>query len=392
MQFDPLSPEFRLNPYPTYDMLRQHAPVFFWDRWQFYFLSRYDDCATLLRDNRLGRGSINEEHAPESQKDLLRLQKDWMLLKDPPDHTRLRNLVFKAFTPRMVEQLRNTIQAITDRLLDEVQEKGELDLMAALAYPLPVTVIAEMLGIPRDDQDQFHDWSNALARSLDLTDDTAVYDEASQAAADFTDYLADLAEQRRRQPQNDLLSALVAVEDEGEHLTANELYATSSLLFVAGHETTINLIGNGMLALLRHPDQLALLRENSGLMKTAVEELLRYDSPVQMTSRMALADIEYKEHTFKRGTQVAFLLGAANHDPKRFEKPSQLDITRQKNQHLSFGGGIHYCLGAPLARLEGEIALTTLLRRMPNLQLATEAPEYGDNYLLRGLKSLPLTF
>jgi cytochrome P450 len=392
MQFDPLSPEFRLNPYPTYDMLRQHAPVFFWDRWQFYFLSRYDDCATLLRDNRLGRGSINEEHAPESQKDLLRLQKDWMLLKDPPDHTRLRNLVFKAFTPRMVEQLRNTIQAITDRLLDEVQEKGELDLMAALAYPLPVTVIAEMLGIPRDDQDQFHDWSNALARSLDLTDDTAVYDEASQAAADFTDYLADLAEQRRRQPQNDLLSALVAVEDEGEHLTANELYATSSLLFVAGHETTINLIGNGMLALLRHPDQLALLRENSGLMKTAVEELLRYDSPVQMTSRMALADIEYKEHTFKRGTQVAFLLGAANHDPERFEKPSQLDITRQKNQHLSFGGGIHYCLGAPLARLEGEIALTTLLRRMPNLQLATEAPEYGDNYLLRGLKSLPLTF
>jgi cytochrome P450 len=392
MQFDPLSPEFRLNPYPTYDMLRQHAPVFFWDRWQFYFLSRYDDCATLLRDNLLGRGSINEEHAPESQKDLLRLQKDWMLLKDPPDHTRLRNLVFKAFTPRMVEQLRNTIQAITDRLLDEVQEKGELDLMAALAYPLPVTVIAEMLGIPRDDQDQFHDWSNALARSLDLTDDTAVYDEASQAAADFTDYLADLAEQRRRQPQNDLLSALVAVENEGEHLTANELYATSSLLFVAGHETTINLIGNGMLALLRHPDQLALLRENSGLMKTAVEELLRYDSPVQMTSRMALADIEYKEHTFKRGTQVAFLLGAANHDPERFEKPSQLDITRQKNQHLSFGGGIHYCLGAPLARLEGEIALTTLLRRMPNLQLATEAPEYGDNYLLRGLKSLPLTF
>jgi cytochrome P450 len=314
------------------------------------------------------------------------------LLKDPPDHTRLRNLVFKAFTPRMVEQLRNTIQAITDRLLDEVQEKGELDLMAALAYPLPVTVIAEMLGIPRDDQDQFHDWSNALARSLDLTDDTAVYDEASQAAADFTDYLADLAEQRRRQPQNDLLSALVAVEDEGEHLTANELYATSSLLFVAGHETTINLIGNGMLALLRHPDQLALLRENSGLMKTAVEELLRYDSPVQMTSRMALADIEYKEHTFKRGMQVAFLLGAANHDPERFEKPSQLDITRQKNQHLSFGGGIHYCLGAPLARLEGEIALTTLLRRMPNLQLATEAPEHGDNYLLRGLKSLPLTF
>ena len=393
MQFDPLSPEFRLNPYPAYDMLRQHAPIFFWDTWRFYFLSRYDDCAALLRDNRLGQGEINEDWSPpESQKDLIRLQKDWMLLKDPPDHTRLRGLVFKAFTPRMVEQLRDTIQAITDRLLDEVQDKGEMDLMSALAYPLPVTVIAEMLGIPGDDQDQFHEWSNALARSLDLTDVQAIYDKASAAAAVFTEYLADLAEQRRRQPQNDLLSALVAVEDEGEHLTANELYATSSLLFVAGHETTINLIGNGTLALLRHPEQLALLQENSGLMKTAVEEVLRYDSPVQMTSRMALEEIEYKGHTFKRGTQVAFLLGAANHDPERFENPGQLDIRRQKNQHLSFGGGIHYCLGAPLARLEGEIALTTLLRRMPNLQLATETPEYTDNYLLRGLKSLPLTF
>lgn len=393
MQFDPLSPEFRLNPYPVYDMLRQHAPIFFWENWRFYFLSRYDDCAALLRDNRLGQGEFNEDWSPpESQKDLIRLQKDWMLLKDPPDHTRLRGLVFKAFTPRMVEQLRDTIQAITDRLLDEVQDKGEMDLMAALAYPLPVTVIAEMLGIPRHDQDQFHEWSNALARSLDLTDVTAVYDKASEAAAVFTEYLADLAEQRRRQPQNDLLSALVAVENEGEHLTANELYATSSLLFVAGHETTINLIGNGTLALLRHPDQLALLKENGGVMKTAVEELLRYDSPVQMTSRMALEDITYKGHTFKRGTQVGFLLGAANHDPERFENPGQLDITRQKNQHLSFGGGIHYCLGAPLARLEGEIALTTLLRRMPDLQLATETPEYGDNYLLRGLKSLPLTF
>jgi cytochrome P450 len=227
---------------------------------------------------------------------------------------------------------------------------------------------------------------------LDLTDVAAVYDKASEAAAVFTEYLADLAEQRRRRPQNDLLSALVAVEDQGEHLTANELYATSSLLFVAGHETTINLIGNGTLALLRHPDQLALLKENMGLMKTAVEEFLRYDSPVQMTSRMALEEIEYKGHIFQRGAQVAFLLGAANRDPERFENPSQLDITRQKNQHLSFGGGIHYCLGAPLARLEGEIALSTLLRRMPNLQLATETPEFNDNYLLRGLKSLPLTF
>lgn len=392
MEFSPLSPEFRLNPYPFYDMLRTNAPIFFWDQWQFYFLTRYDDCAALLRDNRLGRGMFDEAAIPATQKDLARMQGDWMLLKNPPDHTRLRGLVYKAFTPRMVEQMRTTIQTITDRLLDRVQAQGEMDLIADLAYPLPVTVIAEMLGIPLEAQDQFHEWSNALALTLDLTDDTAVYDRGSVAAAHFTEYLATLAEERRRSPQNDLLSALVNVEEAGERLTTNELYATCSLLFVAGHETTINLIGNGTLALLRHPEQFEQLKRENKWMKTAVEEFLRYDSPVQMTARTVLEEMEYNGHTFAPGTQIAFMLGAANHDPERFENPGQLDITRQKNQHLSFGGGIHYCLGAPLARLEGEIAFTTLLRRMPNLQLAIDTPTYSDNYLLRGLKSLPLTF
>lgn len=392
MEFNPLSPEFRLNPYPFYNLLHQHAPIFYWDQWKFYFLSRYEDCAALLRDDRLGRGSFDESEVPASQIDLIRMQSDWMLLKNPPDHTRLRGLVYKAFTPRMVEQLRVTIQTITDTLLDKVQAQGDMDLIADLAYPLPVTVIAEMLGIPQADQDRFHEWSNALAATLDLTEDAAVYDRASQAAAAFTDYLAELAAERRRHPQNDLLSALVSVEEAGDHLTMNELYATSSLLFVAGHETTINLIGNGMLALLRHPDQFELLKHEQGLAKTAVEEFLRYDSPVQMTARIVLEEMDFGGYTFPRGAQVVFLLGAANHDPERFEKPGQLDITRQKNQHLSFGGGIHYCLGAPLARLEGEIAFTTLLRRLPQLRLAVDTPEYIDNYLLRGLKSLPLTF
>ncbi len=392
MQFNPLSPEFRQNPYPFYDILRQHAPIYYWDEWDFYFLTRYDDCATLLRDNRLGHGDFNEELFSASQKDLWQMQKDWVLFKNPPDHTRLRSLVFKAFTPRTVEKLRDTIQAVTNNLLDKVQEKGEIDLIADLAYPLPVTVIAEMLGIPQAEQDQFHGWSNALARSIDLTADTTVYDHASQAAAEFTEYLAALAEERRRRPKDDLLSALVAVEDEGERLTANELYATSALLFVAGHETTINLIGNGMLALLRHPDQFKLLQRDSTLGKTAVEEFLRYDSPVQLTSRIVLEEVQLDGQTFPRGTQLSFMLGAANHDPERFENPGQLDITRQNNPHLSFSGGIHYCLGAPLARLEGEIAITTLLQRLPNLQLANETPEYTDNYVLRGLKSLPLTF
>ncbi len=392
MEFNPLSPEFRLNPYPFYDLLRTHAPIFFWEPWQFTFLSGYDDCAALLRDNRLGRGHFDDSMASSSQKDLVRMQSDWLLLKDPPDHTRLRGLVYKAFTPRMVEQLRDSIQTITDQLLDQVQANGEMDLIADLAYPLPVTVIAEMLGIPLDAREQFHEWSDALALTLDLTDDTAVYDQGSIAAARFTEYLAELAEQRRRSPQNDLLSALVSVEEAGDHLTANELYATCALLFVAGHETTVNLIGNGTLALLRHPDQSALFKREPELVKTAVEEFLRYDSPVQMTARIVLEEMAYKGHTFPRGSQIAFLLGAANHDPERFDNPAQLDITRQKNQHLSFGGGIHYCLGAPLARLEGEIAFTTLMRRMPHLQLAIETPEYTDNYLLRGLKSLPVTF
>ncbi|MEM7119249.1 MAG: cytochrome P450 [Chloroflexota bacterium] len=395
MQFNPLSPDFRRNPYPYYDMLRTHAPIFHYEPWNSYFLSSHEDCAALLRDNRLGHSTFHEDNAPAQHKALAKMQKDWVLFKNPPDHTRLRGLVYKAFTPRMVEQLKGMIQRVTNQLLDKVQGKGEMDLIADLAYPLPVAVIAEMVGIPQADQHKFHQLSNDLARSLDLTEETAVYDRASEAAAAFTDYLTHLANKRRQNPQNDLLSALVAVEEAGDKLTSNELYATCAFLFVAGHETTINLIGNGMLALLQNPDQFDKLQRNlsdDSMVKTAVEEFLRYDSPVQMTSRIALEDIQYKNHHFPQGTDIAFLIGAANHDPKQFLNPQSLDITRPKNQHLSLGGGIHYCLGAPLARLEGRIAITTLLQHMPNLQLATLQPQFVDNYLLRGLQALPLTF
>lgn len=388
--FDPRSPEFRRDPYPYYDLLLAQAPIFYWEPWGMTFLSRHEDCSELLRDNRLGRGATGEP--PPTQVDLAAMMNRWMLLMNPPDHTRLRGLVYKAFTPRMVEQLRGTIQAITDRLLDRVAAQGEMELVADFAYPLPVTVIAEMLGIPEADRDVFHHWSDALARSLDLTDDPAIYDRASVAAAEFTGYLRTLAARRRAEPANDLLSALVRVEEAGEQLTEDELYATCALLLVAGHETTINLIGNGTLALLRNLDQLRLLQEKPELARTAVEELLRYDSPVQLTARTVLEDITYKDVTFHRGQEVAFLLSAANHDPAVFAEPHRLDITRQKNPHLSFGGGIHYCLGAPLARLEGQIAFATLLRRLPNLRLATATPVYRDNLVLRGLESLPVTF
>lgn len=389
-QFDPRSPEFRRDPYPYYDLLRTHAPVFHWDAWGITFLTRHEDCSELLRDNRLGHGVMGEPSA--ERRPLFNMQSNWLLFKNPPDHTRLRGLVYKAFTPRMVEQLRSVIQRITDELLAKVQTNHQMELIADLAYPLPVTAIAEMLGIPEQDRHTFHEWSDALARSLDLTEDPAVYDRATAAAATFTAYLRELTARRRVEPHNDLISALVAVEEAGDHLSEAELYGTCSLLLIAGHETTINLIGNGTLALLRHPEQLRLLQQKPTLIKTAIEELLRYDSPVQMTSRIVLEPLEISGQVFERGREVSFMLGAANHDPAVFANPATLDITRKNNPHLAFGSGIHYCLGAPLARLEGQIALETLFRRMPNLALTTETPSYRDNYVLRGLEVLPVTF
>lgn len=319
-----------------------------------------------------------------------------MLFKNPPDHTRLRALVHKAFTPRMVEKQRETIQAITNRLLDQVLERassGRMDLMAQFASPLPVMVIAEMLGVPSQDHEEFRAWSTAIGGSLDLTEDSVVYDQAKEAAAHSILYFKALAEERRLKPEDDLLSALVAVEEAGDKLSEEELIGTITLLFFAGHETTVNLIGNGILALLQNTAQMERLKGEPALIKSAVEELLRYDSPVQMTSRIALEDMTWHGHTFHQGEQVSFLLGAANRDPAIFTNPHTLDITRHPNRHLAFSNGIHYCLGAPLARLEGQIAISTLLQRMPNLALATETPpDYRNNYTLRGLTALPVSW
>ena len=389
--FDPRSPDFRANPYPYYDLLRQAAPVFYWPAWGIWFLSRYDDCNNLLRDPRVGHAEMRFT-APQEQQPLFDMQSHWMLVKNPPDHTRLRGLVHKAFTPRIVEQMRGQVQAITDRLLDAVERDGHADLVAALAYPLPVTVIAAMLGIPAQDHDQFHTWSDDLARSLDLTDDPEVYNRAGRSAVALTDYLREVIARRRREPGPDLLTALIQAEEAGGRLSEDELYATCALLLVAGHETTINLIGNGALALLRHPDQLRRLQQQPDLIETAVEELLRYDSPVQLTSRLTLDQVDVGGQVIPPGQTVAFLLGSANHDPARFADPGRLDIGRDPNPHLAFGKGIHYCLGAPLARLEGGIAIGTLLRRLPRLALADAPVEYRDNLTLRGLKALPVTF
>jgi cytochrome P450 len=403
-----MSPAFRADPYPIYHFLRQTAPVFQMPGWGMWFLTRYDDAVMSLRDPRFGHHeSANSAGdggyaVPDSQRALWEMQSRWMLVRNPPDHTRLKGLVHKAFTPRVIEALRGQVEQTANSLIDAVEGKQSMDLIADFAFPLPVTVISQMLGVPASDHELFKAWSRDLAGTLDLDDRAETYERGSKATEAISAYLKTLIDARRRSPQDDLMTALIAAEEQGDRLNEQEMVANLILLLVAGHETTQNLIGNGMLALLRHPDQMEMLRRavqsadggaaTMPLMKTAVEELLRYDSPVQFTSRLNFEDVEIDGQVIPRGSAVGAMLGAANRDPARFADPDRLDITRADNPHMAFGNGIHYCLGAPLARMEGGIAFAALLRRLPKLALATDTPEYRETYVLRGLKSLPLTF
>jgi pimeloyl-[acyl-carrier protein] synthase len=388
--FNPFLPEVIANPYPTYHRLRQEDPVHL-SPLGIWALSRYDDAAMLLRDPRFGRRGFQQ--ILESRFGRQGLGQS-MLFQDPPDHTRLRTLVNKGFTPRVIEGMRSHIQQVVDGLLDQVKAAGRMDVVADLAYPLPVIVICEMVGVPAEDREKFRDWSYAIARSLDAI---AVPNEelarrANEAQDALTAYFARLIEERRRAPRPDLLSALIAAEEAGDRLTTQELFATGILLFIAGHETTVNLIGNGTLALLRNPDQMQRLRAEPGLIASAVEELLRFDSPVQRTGRLLYEDVTIDGKTIPKGSIAVALIGAANRDPAHFPDPDRLDITRSDNRHLAFGWGIHFCLGAPLARLEGQIAFSTLLRRFPRLALAADQVEYRETSTLRGLRALPVTF
>lgn len=378
LTFDPRSPAFRRNPYPIYDQLRAAAPIYYWAEGNHWFLSGWTVCNDLLRDNRFGNGPGGVS----------------MLFQNPPDHTRLRGLVQKAFTPRRVEQLRAKIQAITNDLLDQAeakwQQNGQVDLVADFAYPLPVAVIVALMGIPAEDHQKFHQWSQALVDSLDLLGDPDREPQISAANSGFREYFEELIATRRTQPGDDLLSALIAAEEAGDRLTANELYLNARLLLVAGYETTVGLIGNGTLALLRHPAELARLQATPTLIVNTVEELLRFDSPIQMVGRTALETVDFHGYRIEQGQSIGIMVGAANHDPARFEHPGHLQIDRPNVQHLSFGGGIHYCLGAPLARLEGQIALQTLFQRFPKLRLLVEEPTHRDNYVFRSLTALPV--
>ncbi len=398
MSFDPLARDFQHNPYPVYDELRATTPIFYWEPWKIWFFTRYEDVNTLLRDRRLGR---TMEHilpleqryvAPAAIEPFERISQHSMFDKEPPEHTRLRGLVHKVFTPKRVESLRGQIEVICNQLLDAVMDKSEIEVLNDFAVPLPVNVISELLGVPESDRHLLRPWSNNIVAMYELDHTPEQERLAVQSSIDFADYLRNLANERRVNPQDDLITALVQVEEAGERLTMDELISTCVLLLNAGHEATVNVIGNGLWALLQYPDQMQALVQNPALIPMAIEELLRFDTPLQLFRRWVLEDMEYGGYQFKQGDELGFMFGAANRDPVRFNQPNSLDVTREDNPHITFGGGVHYCLGAPLARLELQIAYQTLLGRLPNLRLAGAAPQFKDAYVIRGLHNLCLKF
>ena len=392
--FNPMDPEFLADPYPTYHRLRaedpvHHSPLGFW------VLTRYEDVSSVLRDPRFVKEPLAALVAARFGAEVPRGVGLSMLDRDPPDHTRLRSLVSTAFTPRVVEGLRPRIQQIVDDLITRAEAAGGMDVIEEFAYPIPVNVICEMLGVPVADHERFRGWSLDIARGLDsiwLPPDSEIPRRSAASRHAISDYFRGLIAQRRASPRNDLLSALIAAEAAGDKLSEEELVATCILLLIAGHETTVNLIGNGMLALLRHPAELRRLRESPGLITSAVEELLRYDGPVQRTARVASADATIGSRTIAKGDMVMPFIAAADRDPAQFPEPDRLDLSRSDNRHIAFGWGIHFCLGAPLARIEGQIAIDALVRRLPGLELVTHEPEYRQSLTLRGLKTLPVKF
>jgi cytochrome P450 len=418
---DFLSPEFRANPYPTFARLREQGPVVrvtMPGGHSIWVVTQYEAVVAVLKDNRFIKDprKLTSEDRPVQLPGPLHqfeILSNNMLRRDPPDHTRLRALVAKAFTPRRIEQLAPRIQEIADELLDVVQDREEIDLIDSYAFPLPIIVISELLGIPVEDRDKFREWSDRLVNNLGqlLLEEGQLRASSSPltllrrfapwrpermqlllTARAFIRYFRGLIAQRRVRPTNDLVSALVQVEEEGERLTEEEMISMLVLLLLAGHETTVNLIGNGTLLLLQNPAQLAHVRQNPAAMKSAVEEILRAKNPVNMVSRIASEDIILSGERICKGDRLLVAIASANHDEAVFKDAEELDVLRKDNRHVGFGQGIHFCLGAPLARLEGQIALDTLLRRFPEMALAVspEALRWRPGFLLHGMQELPV--
>jgi cytochrome P450 len=392
--FDPLDPAFIADPYPFYRALRETAPVFKTPQ-GFWLLTRYEDMAFALRDRRFGKdfaGNMIRRYGTDRMEEpAIASLANTMLVQDPPDHTRLRGLVTKAFTARRVADMRPRIRALVDEQLDRVIDKGEMDVMRDLAHRLPVIVICDMLGIPEEHRAPFLAGSNVNGRILEPVPMTrAELDQANMNSKMAGVYFNQLCELRRREPKDDLTTELVRAEEAGDKLTAAELEANIGLLFGAGHETTTNLIGNGLLALHRQPDQWERLKADPSLIPNAIDELLRFDSSVQLTGRVTNAEVEVGGVTLAGSESIVMLLGAANRDPAQYADPDKLDVSRQNIRPLSFGGGIHHCLGAQLARLEAELVFTALIERLPNLTLPEkDAPAWRRSFTLRGLSKLP---
>jgi cytochrome P450 len=399
VRLNPKDPAFFNNPYLYYNQLRAEAPVFYWEDFDLWCFTRHTDVEVILRDRRFGRqisqiASREELGLRPEREDLqpfYHVDRHGMLDMEPPAHTRLRGLVQKAFMARQIERLRPRIAELSHQLLDEMEPQGGCDLLQAFAVPIPVLVIAEMLGVPAEMSGQFLEWSHAMVKMYQLGRTPEQERAAVQAAQEFVEYLRGYVTERRNRPQDDLITKLIEVQVAGEKLTEDELISNCILLLNAGHEATVNVIGNGVLALLNHPDQLARLRQQPELIGSAVEELLRYDTPLHLFKRWVLEDLEINGQQLKFGTEVAILLGAANHDPSVFAEPDRLDISREKNPHVSFGAGIHYCLGAPLARLELQTSLPILFQRLPELHLLA-LPQYLNSYHFHGLEALQIAW
>jgi len=389
VEYNPFAPEVKANPYPYYTHLRHHAPVFQVKDAGFWAVSRYDDVLYVLKNPQLFSSTIllaallgDLNPVPEAAN---------LIASDPPVHSRLRKLANRAFTPRMISALEPRLRQITTELLSTIESHGEFDLVHDLSTPLPVIAIAEMLGVEPAHRIDFKRWSDDIVHAANGVSGEE-REQAQQSVAEFRTYFQDVIETRRAAPQNDLISALVKAEEEEQMLTSGEVLSLTTLLLIAGNETTTNLIGNAVLALLEHPDTLAQVEKDPALIPQVVEETLRYDGPVQGIFRQATHDIELAGTTIPAGSLVFPLFASADRDENKFANPDQFDITRKTDGHIAFGFGIHFCLGAPLARLEAKIALQEMLGRFQNLKKKEEGITRIDSFFLRGLKTLPLTF
>jgi cytochrome P450 len=394
------SNEVLQDPYPTYARLHEQGPLHYLDvgsKWPVWSIVSHAECSSIAKDPRLSAKRAQQMllSLPLSRQaefaELARMLSLWLIFMDPPEHTRLRKLLNKGFSAAAVEGLRPQVEAIVDQMLKPLRPGSEVELMRDFANPMPVRIILEMLGIPQELRDTFVDWSRAIAVFRGNPNRTVEETRAAQdALIELTEFFRKTVAERRRNKGSDLISLLIDIEEEGEVLTEEELYAQCIALLFAGHETTRNLIGNGMYTLLQHPQQTAELRERPEIIRSAVEELLRYESPVQFTARVLKEDIEVCGQQIRKGWTVLCMLGAANRDPKQFKEPDDLDLKRLNNQHLAFSAGLHFCIGAQLARLEGQIALLKLVQHFPRMKLAGPRPEYAPTFGFRGLKSLPV--